>query len=406
MLQQSGEEWCSSLRKRVQSEFEQQKEELARFAADAKAKADRFDGQAIKLSAQLEEASHARESLQSMVGSLVEAANQRLQEVATTSLQHLRNRSEAEAARMSDQAGQHRAYMQELLQQNQTISQSIDLSAQQLKDTTATEMRGLSEQLCNTMRERLQTEFDHQAQRLSQATADAKSETARLEGQTSQLLERWKTIVEAHIQTAIDEVLAHTQQRLERVSSSAVEQQLARVQQQIEHSLDPLLARAHSATSGLETVLASIESERQQAEHARSDAQQQFGKAQTWLTEETARFRESVHDALLEASGEIKGRIHMAVEMTKEPIERRGRDVQLQIEEMAARKSREFAQHFVEIEKALEPLLQQRLAQSLEQFREGSQELAQTSMNQYQKELDETLDAMLRLLRSKRSPSS
>ena len=113
-----------------------------------------------------------------------------------------------------------------------------------------------------------------------------------------------------------------------------------------------------------------------------------------------------MHDALLEASGEIKGRIHMAVEMTKEPIERRGRDVQLQIEEMAARKSREFAQHFVEIEKALEPLLQQRLAQSLEQFREGSQELAQTSMNQYQKELDETLDSMLRLLRSKRSPSS
>src|SRR6202011_6089061 len=114
----------------------------------------------------------------------------------------------------------------------------------------------------------------------------------------------------------------------------------------------------------LETVLTSIEGEREQAEHAKSDAQHQFEKAQNWLAEETARFRDSVHDALLEASGEIKGRIHMAVEMTNEPIERRGRDVQLQIEEVAARKSREFAQHFAEIEKALEPLLQERLAQS------------------------------------------
>ncbi|HEU5337411.1 MAG TPA: hypothetical protein VFU27_15700, partial [Terriglobales bacterium] len=158
-------------------------------------------------------------------------------------------------------------------------------------------------------------------------------------------------------------------------------------------------------TRGLEKLLASVQQEAQRAENQNAAFQRQRDEAQGWMENQMDRLRQAVHDAVVETSGEIKGRIHMAVEMAREPIEQRSREAQRHMEELAERKSREMCDRLAEFEKTVAPRLQANLVEVSENFRKQTEELARNSVHRCQDELADTLDSMLHTVRAKREMS-
>ena len=55
--------------------------------------------------------------------------------------------------------------------------------------------------------------------------------------------------------------------------------------------------------------------------------------------------------------------------------------------------------HFTELEKTIDPLLKERLAQALEKFQKDTEQTAETAIEKSQGELAEKLESMLHLLR-------
>ena len=154
----------------------------------------------------------------------------------------------------------------------------------------------------------------------------------------------------------------------------------------------------------------------QQTGDLQNDAlRKQIEQAQAWLTERTAEFRQSVHDAFLQAAGEIRGRVHSAVDTVDELIQLKSRDAIAGMESTGARhveaitRTAEDVRRSVEAAQAnaaatAEAELQKKLAETLEHFREDASRLAQSAASRWQAAMEDTLRSFPELLRVRLTP--
>ena len=155
----------------------------------------------------------------------------------------------------------------------------------------------------------------------------------------------------------------------------------------------------------LEAVAASAESKSKAL-------QQQVDEAKQWLGDHTAEFQKTVHDAFLLAGGEIRGRVHGAVDSADEMIRQKAKDVMAGVEQANAQHVQALARQAEQAQSQVtemanqatssaETLLQSRLAETLDLFRTDAVRLAESALSRWQAAMDETLRAIPDLLKNK-----
>jgi hypothetical protein len=116
-----------------------------------------------------------------------------------------------------------------------------------------------------------------------------------------------------------------------------------------------------------------------------------------------------VHDTFLVAAGEIRGRIRQAVEMASEPVERRSRQIQEEIAALVreqvhdlqaqAESTREgLHAACVQSESAAESSLKKLTTDALACFEQDLENLARSSISQWQSALTDSLAAIPKML--------
>lgn len=340
--------------------------------------------------------------------------------------------------------GEREQQLQHLLGESQKQAESI---LQQSAAAAATDLQ-----------QQLQQEFERRQQAFEQARASAVQQLESLEQRaehltslvdvelqkhadgvveeavseaTTRLDAAGEKVCQAHVERAQAEMKALLNERLKqdtdelltKAVAAAAEQfeekaewarrvQLARAQSDLDRILGTLVQQAADAGSELRQRVEALQLE---LEHTRAQSgamRGQVEEAQQWLSRETEQFQKTLHEAFLGAASELKGRIHQAVEMAEEPIDRRNREIQTQLAAVAQEKAEELRIVFEEARDRLRSsaeasvlevkgALQDQLAQTLQAFREDAGNLAKHSMERWQAAIRETLTELPRLLTEK-----
>jgi hypothetical protein len=236
----------------------------------------------------------------------------------------------------------------------------------------------------------------------------------QLEKRTDELAARVDVELQAHTEKTIHEAVAQITEQLQRAAAGVREAHLTTAQAELDRTLGPLVGQAGKAAADLRLTFQSLQQHTKAGEAASAQLHWELQEAQTWLARETEQFQETIHDAFLKAAGEIRGRIHQAVEMASEPMECRGREIQAEITTLARQQSEQLQRQLEmarqrlqstceETQAVEESALQRRATETLDRLKQDAQQLAQNSIDRWQLALNETLVAIPQILAAKLS---
>ena len=309
-----------------------------------------------------------------------------------------------------------RAQLEGLIKQSQgEITTHLEQQNAQFSRRAEKALRSLGEQAWNSVQQRLQTDFGQRQQELKETLEKTQAEAARLGTRAEKLAAQLDEGLEARLEKAATDTVNHTREQLEQAAETVRQTHLPQLQEELDQTLAPLVSRSEATAVDLHALLESLKKEGGQLETQAGEFHQEAEQARAWLTDETKNFQKQVHETLVEASGQIKGRIHLAIEMAQEPMERRARDLRAQLEELSTNTSQELAQQLTEVhehlrasqskaEASADSMLDARLTEALDRFRQQTEEMAQDSAAQVQTTLNDTLESVSRLLREKLGP--
>lgn len=460
-LARERDQWAAQTREATQALLQEMHQQARGLAGSAQPTAE--------LQAQLEEVRRTRDYVESLVRLLPETVDQRVREGVAATLERVRDRMEEEFT--AQREGQTEELVQHLLRVAQqsgddlrqklledldrserefldrvqvrleearavegglredarrladdltgkaaelraALVASLDQQAQQLNLRAETAMRKLGEQTWNALYQRLRSAFDDRQQALQQRLQSVETAAVGLEGRTADLTTKVESGLEARLEQAAGDLFERIRQRLEQLGHATREQEFAAIEERLDLRLAPLVTRGEATAETLRLRMESCRQEHAQLETQMAANRQEIEQVRTWLTQETQQFQKLVHEALIDAAGQIKGRIQQALEMSQEPLERRGGEIRTQLEELAAARSAELGLRIGEAEERLRNLEKQveasadaslrvRMADALARFEDQSGDLAQKSMTELQVALSEALESMARVFRDK-----
>ncbi|MBZ5569284.1 MAG: hypothetical protein LAN64_15710 [Acidobacteriia bacterium] len=359
-------------------------------------------------------AARTQQSLESLKTSLQATVSEREQQ-----LQHLVAESQKQAeALLQQRTAAASAALQEQLQQEferrqQAFDQarasavgrleSLDERADQLTSLVDVELQKRAEGFVNEVVSDATLRLDAAGEKLRQANL------ARAQAEMDTLLdEKLKTDADELLTKAV----AGAAEQLQAQANSARREQLARTQAELDRLLGGVVQQAADAGSELRRAIEALQQGFAQTRMDSAEIHSKVEQAQACLARQTEQFHKTLHDAFLEAAGEIKGRVRQAVEMAEEPIDRRSREIQSKMDAVAQQKAGELRLLFDEArdrlqtsakasEVEVEGALQEQLAQALQTFREHAEKLAKNSMERWQAAIGETLTELPRMLTEK-----
>ena len=309
-----------------------------------------------------------------------------------------------------------RTQLENLIEKSQgEITAHLEQQNAQFSRRAEKALRSLGEQAWNSVQQRLQTDFGQRQQELKETLEKTQAEAARLGERAEALAAQLDEGLEARLEKAATDTVNHTREQLEQAAETVRQTHLPQLQEELDQTLAPLVSRSEATAVDLHALLESLKKEGGQLETQAEEFHQEAEQARTWLTDETKNFQKQVHETLVEASGQIKGRIHLAIEMAQEPMERRARELRAQLEELSTNTSQDLAQQLNEVhehlrasqskvEASADSMLDARLTETLDRFRQQAEEMAQDSAAQVQATLNDTLESVSRLLREKLGP--
>lgn len=246
------------------------------------------------------------------------------------------------------------------------------------------------------------------------------SQIAELRRQTEQAQTRLSQESEQgrrQLQEALTEAVGRAREEFLQAAEAARRERLETLQEQLDRIVAPLVNRGEATAAELRPLLDSLQKELGQLQSQTAEFRQEAEQARTWLAQETGQFQKLVHDALVEASGQIRGRIHQAIEMAEEPLTRRARELHTELDKLAEGRREEIARQLEETrerlraleeeaKKSVDWMLEARLTAVLDQFQQRTEKLAQKSAGKLQASLNEALESISRILRDKLAPPS
>jgi hypothetical protein len=199
---------------------------------------------------------------------------------------------------------------------------------------------------------------------------------------------------------------------LEEQIRSDIEIQVERAEADLNQRLEPMLNRAAEVRQEALSLLGMLQGESQRCETQVRALFTEKDGLDAWITERTADFQKLFHDALVETTGQIKGRLGMAVEMIEQPLAKLRDQAAQQLQEQAGRQARHLREHADEacdrltrlqrdIENSVRESLRAQTAEISATFGREIAELAQRSVEEWRSVLARNLESILSLLGQK-----
>ncbi len=358
-----------------------------------------------------EQARQSLESLQSSVQVMMGEREEQLQKLFAE------NRKEAETV-LQQRAAVSAAELQEELRKQfeghqQAFDQARAAAVQQLES-----LQKRADELTSLVDVELQK---HAEDFVEEAVADA---VDRIGEAGKQFQQEQMALVQAEMKELLEGKLKKdAAEQLAKSVSAATDQfraqaeslrreQVERAQRDLDRVLGDMVRQADGAGDQLRASLQNLERTLAETQTQTEAARRQNEEMRQWLASETERFQKTVHDAFLQAAGELKGRIHQAVEMAEEPLDRRSREIQAQLASAAKEKAEELRKVFEEARDHLQTsaqasqleaqgALQDQLSEALQAFRDDAGKLAKNSMERWQAAVTGTLSEIAQLLGNK-----
>lgn len=247
-------------------------------------------------------------------------------------------------------------------------------------------------------RRRTASSDPEQSQTLSAIEARITGLEARVEKATAE----FEAGALAQLQQSFGEAIGQARERIKHYAVACGESRLVGLEAELEHRLEPFLNRSQTAISDLERLSEAIRQEKAAWETRMAQWQQYGEQLQNWLTRETQQFHTLAHDAVVEAGGQVKGRLEAAIEAACEPMERRFQDVEAQLEALVLRKADEASQrveanvqrlHAVqaETERAFRLRLAAQQAEALDLFQQQAKDMMGRAISRMHATLNDAL---------------
>jgi hypothetical protein len=199
---------------------------------------------------------------------------------------------------------------------------------------------------------------------------------------------------------------------LEEQMRSDIEIQAERAETDLNLRLGPMLKRADAMRQEAHSLLGALQRESQRCDTQLRALLAEKEGAEAWITERTADFQKLFHDALVETTGQIKGRLEMAVEMIEQPVAKLREQAAQQLQEQAGRQARHLREDADEacdrvmrlqrdIENSVRESLRAQAAEISATFGREIAELAQRSVEEWRSLLAKNLESLTTLLGQK-----
>jgi hypothetical protein len=302
-----------------------------------------------------------------------------------------------------------RSSLEQLLSDRQAeLQQMLELSRKQAQ--------GLLEKHAETasadLHQRLEAEFTARQKRFDEARQGALSEFARMKSEAEHLSGMVGVDLQQQAEAMVADAVNAASAQIRDTATKLREEQLAKAQGELDRVLAMVVRQASDAGAELRTTLAKLQEQMKQDESANAATRAQIQQAQQMVASESQRLQQTVHDAFVQAAGEIRGRVSQAVEMAEEPLARRSRELLAQLEMLSEAKSDELRRYAedasTQVRESLtmsgaeaEKALQDQLAMALHAFREDSNRLAKNSIQRWEAAIRDTLAALPQLLSGK-----
>ncbi len=269
----------------------------------------------------------------------------------------------------------------------------------------------------DSARLQLEATFEDRSQQLEEAHASARRQLETLQQAADSLYTQVESAIQDKVDQTVKEAAGRALHELQNGLSELQSSGLAQAQARLEQTFAGLMERAQASAVTLQQTLNSVQQENQRAQQQNDSARQQIEGAKCWLEGEKKKFETLVHETFLQASGEIRGRINLAMEMLQQPLERRAQEIQRQLQELGASQTAQFSQNAEQLQQRLlalgtatQQVVDERLSagisESVEAFRRRVETLADTFIARWQASLAQTLESNAQILRANLAPGS
>ncbi|MFZ3213455.1 MAG: hypothetical protein WA188_18280, partial [Terriglobales bacterium] len=193
---------------------------------------------------------------------------------------------------------------------------------------------------------------------------------------------------------------------------SGVESQAERAEADLDQRLGPMLDRASDLRQEVLSLLGTLQRESERCQAQARALLEEKDSVDDWFRESAAEFQKTFHDALVETTGQIRGRLNMAVEMIAEPVEKLRDQAVQQLQEQAGRQARQLREDADEaaerlrglrrdLESTVRESLQAHAAEIAAAFGREIAQAAQHSVDEWRSALAENLESIAGTLTQK-----
>ncbi len=190
-------------------------------------------------------------------------------------------------------------------------------------------------------RQQFETSLEQRQQKFEAAHAAATLQLQQLETRTESLTAKVDLELDKHADELVGVMTNKVREDLDRHAAEIRATQVEQTRAELQSDMAATLQRADEARAELRQMLDSLQNQLRAQEGASAEIGRRLAEAQAWVSGEMQKFEQTLHDAFVEASGQIRGRIRQAVEMAAEPLEARSRELQ----EELAKVGRQYAEH-------------------------------------------------------------
>jgi len=208
------------------------------------------------------------------------------------------------------------------------------------------------------------------------------------------------------------ELAARCAAALEQQIRSDVENHAERAEADLDQRLGPMLDRASDLRQEVLSLLGTLQRESERCQAQARALLEEKDSVDEWIRERAAEFQKTFHDAMVETTGQIRGRLNMAVEMIAEPVEKLRDQAAQQLQEQAGRQARQLREDADEVaerlrglrrdlESAVRESLRAQAAETTATFGREIAQAAQRSVDEWRSVLAKNLESIAGALAEK-----
>jgi len=369
---------------------EQARAELERILAqaDTRRAENGVQRQADQASAQTlqKELAQARETLEATV----QGVQQRIQEPVTAAV------ADALARARGEISAQLTREMSDLQERGRLVAEELRAAVDLLRN----EREATSAQLVTAAAKR--DELQHW---LAEQQAACTEQVRR---QAEQLVEQQASYtdeVRQRLELIAGELTSRSASQLEQQIRMEVENQAEHAQADLKQRMGAMLDRAGNLRQEVAVLVGTLQKESERCQAQARTLLEEKDAVDDWIRERAADFQKMFHDAMVETTGQIRGRLQMAVEMIAEPVEKLRDQAAQQLQEQVARQARQLREDADEaaerlrflrrdLETAVRESLQAQAAETAAAFGREIAQAAQQSVEEWRSALANNLESI------------